>query len=222
MVSDEQTEFVNANFNKKALTITSAINIPNPNSYTSNVLSRFGLIQNKYILFLGRLVQEKNPDLLIKAFKRSNLQDLKLVIAGYDDRAKKYIDSLVQMGLNNKNVIFTGAVYGDDKEVLLRDCHSFCIPSSLEGLPITLLEAMSYSKLCIASNIPACKEAMGSTGLYFKDKDIENLISVLNSLEQSDIILERNDAFVRVKSKFTWDIVSKQYEQFCKSIVGNF
>lgn len=221
MVSEEQSQFVKQNNNRSSITITPAINIPESLIYNSNILEEFGITKNKYILFLGRLVQEKNPDLLIKAFIKSKLNNIKLVIAGDDERSKEYIQSLHLLGVNNANIIFTGAVYGDDKEVLLRDCLSFCIPSSLEGLPITLLEAMSYRKFCIASDIPACKEALGENGLFFENENEEDLVSKLNSFQQLPMAEISNKAFERVKKRYTWDYVSERYEEYCHQILNN-
>lgn len=221
MVSDDQSDYVESKFNKKSITITPAINIPTPLNYNSTILKKYGLEPNKYILFLGRLVEEKNPDLLIKAFLKTNIKNLKLVIAGDDLRSKKYISYLHELALKNSKIIFTGAVYGDDKEVLLRDCFAFCLPSSLEGLPITLLEAMSYKKPCIASNIPACKEALDVFGYYFENGNEKDLIQVLESIEIKSFRDNTNNAFERVNDMFTWSYVASKYEKFCYEIILN-
>jgi glycosyltransferase involved in cell wall biosynthesis len=86
----------------------------------SNILERFSVQKGQYILFMGRLVQDKNPDFLIKGFMNSNYkkQNLKLVLAGSNDGDPSYVSYLKSLG--NKDVVFTGAVTGADKDTLFR------------------------------------------------------------------------------------------------------
>lgn len=219
MVSQDQTDYIKQHYNKEATTITPAINLPKRKFLDSTILETLGLQKGGYILFLGRLVEEKNPDLLIRAYLRSNVKHLKLVIAGDDVRAKKYKKQLNILAQDNPNILLTGAVYNEDKETLTQNCKAFCIPSSIEGLPISLLEAMSYKKLCIASDIAACKEALGDTGFYFKDNCEKDLTRALNVLHSDSLTGLGDRAYDRVKNNFTWDIITKQYEEFCLGIV---
>ncbi len=219
MVSQDQTDYIKYNFNKSAVTITPAINLPNERKINSTILAKYDLTVDGYFLFLGRLVPEKNPLQLIQAYINSGIKNKKLVIAGHDKNAEEYINKLHLTTQGNKNIIFTGAVYGDDKEMLLKNCFAFCIPSSLEGLPITLLEAMSYGKLCIASDIPACKEALGSSGIYFKVNDVNDLKEKLISLtnDNSKYYHKVNEMSERIENNFTWDIITKKYEDYCNN-----
>ena len=97
---------------------------------------------------MGRLVQDKNPDYLIKAFIASGLRllDKKLVIAGSNDADQAYVDCLHKLAEGYSNILFTGSVYGDDKEKLLAECMAFCIPSTLEGLPLRYLRPCPMAK----------------------------------------------------------------------------
>ncbi len=145
------------------------------------------------------------------------------MIAGFDNNAKDYIERLYSISENNTNIIFTGAVYGTEKETLISNCFAFCLPSSLEGLPITLLEAMSYSKICLASDIPACQEALGDTGIFFNINDFTDLTSKLidlndNLQKYSTLGLQ---SFERVKSNFTWERITSKYVEYCVEILKN-
>lgn len=218
MVSQEQSDYIYAQYNKKSTTITSGVTISDK-IYDKKILNKFTLEENNYILYIGRLVQEKKADVLIEAYLKSNL-DIKLVIAGDDLNEKNFIDSLKKQAINNKNIIFMGAVYDDDKEALIQNCKLFCIPSELEGLPITLLEAMSYKKICIASDIEANKEALGDTGVFFEVNNIDDLskklIATFNNYENLEDLKEH--AYSRINKYFTWDKIANQFINYYKSI----
>jgi glycosyltransferase involved in cell wall biosynthesis len=220
-VSQEQTDFFSSEYGKKCVTIPTAVNLP-AETYESNILEKFNLASESYFLFLGRLVQDKNPDYLIKAFNKSGIKEKKLVIAGSNDADLKYVEHLHQLGVANHNIIFTGAVYGNDKEMLLRNCFAFCLPSTLEGLPITLLEAMSHKRICLASDIPANKEALGDSGVWVKYENIndlsEKLLFILNNCVE--IEMQKKINYQRVVENFTWDNISDLYIKYIKTLVN--
>jgi len=218
-VSEEQTEYIKLYNKKKSVTITCAVNIPKI-SIKSEILTKFNLNREGYFLYLGRLVKEKNPDILIDSFIKSGILNKKLVIAGDNDSDKKFVNYLHQKAKQNPNIIFTGAVRGDDKEMLLKECFVFCIPSTLEGLPITLLEAMSYSKICIASDIPACREALNNNGVYVSVENVEDLVDKMRYvINYYEVIRDiRLSNLKRIKEQFTWDKIVAKYESYCKSI----
>ena len=103
-------------------------------------LEAFGLQEDGYILYLGRLVPEKRVDLLIEAYKELDVTK-KLVIAGPLDNTD-YINSLRQSADGNQNILFIGFVTGPVLEQLYTNCSLFVLPSDLEGMSISLLEAM--------------------------------------------------------------------------------
>jgi len=218
-VSQEQTDFFLTEYGKKCMTIPTAVNLP-AEYYEGDVLEKYKLEDEGYYLYLGRLVQDKNPDYLIKAFNKSGIKGKKLVIAGSNDADLKYVEYLHQLGADNPNVIFTGAVYGNDKEKLLSACFAFCLPSTLEGLPITLLEAMSHKRICLASDIPANKEALGDSGVWVKYEDVDDLCDKLLFILKNHKYLENQKEvnYRRVVDNFTWDRVSVLYIQYMKSL----
>ena len=117
-------------------------------------------------------------------------------------------------------MIFTGAVYGTDKNTLLRNCFAFCIPSTIEGLAITLLEAMSYARLCIASDIPANREGLGDNGIWVKAEDERDLAEKLLDTTENYASLSHLEKanYERVKRHFTWDRISARYADYLKSL----
>ena len=220
MVSGEQSEYIST-FGKESVTITPGVTIQNLD-LDSDVLDRYALERNGYFLFLGRLVPEKRADVLIGAYQALGGAGVKLVIAGDDPNEARYIQGLKLMTNGDPNVVFTGAVYGDDKEVLLQQCRAFCIPSELEGLPITLLEAMRYAKVCIASDIPANREALGDCGLFFRVNDMGDLSAWLWGFlrEEGQYDHLKQCAYQRVANLFTWEIIADRMALFYNSIIG--
>lgn len=220
MCSQEQTDYFAEVYHKQCVTIPTAVNIPDLQSIHSNILKEYDIPQKRYFLYLGRLVQDKNPDFLIKAFNKANLSGFKLVIAGANNSMPKYVDELHALAADNSNVIFTGAVYGADKEMLLKECAFFCIPSTIEGLAITLLEAMSYGKICIASEIQANHEALGESGIWCKYEDVDDLAEKIRYAAEhsSEIVWQSAYNKNRIEKKFTWNIVVNKYVEFLNKI----
>lgn len=140
------------------------------------LIKKYMLEEEEYILFLGRLTPEKGIHYLIKAYE--NLKNKKkLVIAGGSSYTDKYISRLKKMAGNNSNIIFTGDVSGNVLEELYSNCAFYILPSDVEGMPISLLEALSCGKYCIVSDIEENTDIINdeSLGITFKKGDINDL-----------------------------------------------
>ena len=213
MCSQDQCRYFKEHYNRDSVCIPTAINIPNSHNDT-NICKKFGLEDKKYFLFLARLVQDKNPDYLIKAFKNVAPVGYKLVIAGDNQSDYKYVDYLHKLAVGNKNIIFTGGVYGDDKETLLKHAYMFCLPSTIEGLSISLLEAMSFKLPIIASDIPANHEVLAKDkALWVQAENISDLESaILHAVTNSSKIYRSVDFnYNLVVDNYTWACVTKKY-----------
>lgn len=142
-------------------------------------IKSLGLEQKSYILAVGRLVEEKGFDLLIRAFSRIKHDGIQLVVAGEADHDTAYSLKLKELAKEN-NVVMAGFVTGERLQQLY--CHSrlFVIPSYNEGLPISLLEAMSYRLPIIGSDIPANLQVSLPEEDYFPSGDEESLTEKLN------------------------------------------
>ena len=223
MCSDDQTAYFKAQYGRDAVTIPTAINLPDMSAENdSEILERFGLENGKYFLYLARLVQDKNPDYLIRAFNEAKCVGYKLVIAGNNPAAKDYVEMLHGLGKGNPNVVFTDAVFGKDKEQLLRNAFAFCIPSTIEGLSISLLEAMSYRLPVVASDIPANREVLEDDKAFWcQAEDVDTL---RNALEQAtsagqNIVEMTEHNFCKVRDSYTWEKVAERYVAYMKTIV---
>ena len=215
MVSQEQTDYFREHYHKKCEMIPTAVNLP-PENIDSNILDRFSLHPQEYYLYLGRLVQDKNPDYLIKAFIKAQVPNKKLVIAGNNDMQPDYVEYLHRLAGGHSEIIFTGAVYGADKGKLMQHCFSFCIPSTIEGLAITLLEAMSYRKIVIASDIPANREGLGESGIWCKYEDVDDLSDKILYVEShyNDVKWQEEANYKRICDCFQWPRIAELYNRF--------
>ncbi|HEX6844271.1 MAG TPA: glycosyltransferase family 4 protein [Actinomycetota bacterium] len=120
----------------------------------AEIASRWGLGAGAYLLFVGRLVPEKAPDMLLRAFRTLDAPDLRLVIAGGSSFTDEYVASLERAAAADPRVVMAGYVYGDTLRELYANAAAFVLPSFLEGLPLTLLEAASFGTPVVVSDIP--------------------------------------------------------------------
>ena len=221
MCSEGQTRYFKEKYDKNATTIPTAVNLPPTYGVNeSETLEKFGLEPQRYFLFMARLVQDKNPDYLIKGFKAADYGNMKLVIAGSNDADKEYVDFLHKLAEGNKDIVFTGAIYGDEKDAILRNAYMFCIPSTIEGLSIVLLEAMSHSLPVIASDIDANRELLDNDAVWVRPENVEDITKAIEfCIENKERINEFKEInYKKVVENYTWDKVAKKYISYLESI----
>ena len=170
-------------------------------------LQQIGVEPGKYILAVGRFVPEKRFDKLVEAYSRLERKDCKLVIAGDADYPSAYARQLKETAIRQE-VVLTGMVKGDKLAQLYAHAALFVLPSSHEGLPITLLEAMSYRRKVLASDIPANKAVGLPPENYFNTNDPAHLTSRIASLLDNGQDTQTYDL-----SKYDWDHIAEQVRQ---------
>lgn len=221
MCSEGQVDYFKKEYGKECVCIPGAVTLPDLNRPNdSDILDRFSLEKKKYFLFMGRLVQDKNPDYLIRAFAQAKAAGYKLVIAGSNDAMPEYVDRLHQLGEDHKNVVFTGAVYGDDKDMLLRHAYCFCLPSTIEGLSIVMMEAASFKLPIIASDIDANREFLGDDAVYVRPENEEDLVKAIEYAVAHPELMDQQQArnYQKIVDKYTWDKVALKYVNYLHSI----
>ncbi|NQT91535.1 MAG: glycosyltransferase family 4 protein [Lentisphaerae bacterium] len=126
-------------------------------------IERFGVAGDDFVLFLGRLVPEKGCHLLIEAFRDVQTQK-KLLIVGGGSYTDNYVTELKRIADGDERIVFTGSLYGRDKAELYSNASFLVMPSSLEGMPIVILEAMSHGCPVLCSDIPPHMEIIAGSG----------------------------------------------------------
>lgn len=172
------------------------------------ILDKYKLTKDSYILFLGRIVPEKGLRYLIEAFKTVNTTK-KLVIAGGSSDTDAFFEELKQMAKDDERIIFTGFVQGRELEELYSNAYIYTLPSDLEGMPLSLLEAMSYGNCCLVSDIPECTEVVEDNALIFKKSDIRDLQRKLQDACNcpEKVLTIKNESAKFICKKYNWDDV---------------
>jgi glycosyltransferase involved in cell wall biosynthesis len=142
---------------------------------------KLGLEQGRYILYVGRLVPEKRPDLLIDAFCKLKPEGWKLVFAGGVSDTKSFAGQLLEKIANNRDVVFAGELWGSRLAEIVRGAGLFVLPSDLEGLPLAMLEAMQEGVSVVGSNIPPHQQLIGKDrGMLFEAGNLDSCIRTLD------------------------------------------
>ena len=172
---------------------------------------KFSLEKDGYILFLGRLVPEKGIHYLIEAFKGVHT-DRKLVIAGGTSDTDAYTRELKALAQGDERIIFTDFVQGKLLGELYSNAYLYVLPSDLEGMPLSLLEAMSYGNCCLVSDIPECADVVEDQALTFRRSDItdlrEKLQDICNDGKRAADYKAQSADFIC--SKYSWDAVVEE------------
>ncbi|MBD5258195.1 MAG: glycosyltransferase family 4 protein [Barnesiella sp.] len=158
--------------------IYNGVNTPAESTSTDYIKS-LGLKPGEYVLAVGRFVKEKGFHDLIEAWRRLGRTDMKLVIAGDSDHPDSYSEQLKRTGAE-VGVIFTGYIKGEKLNQLCHNAALFVLPSYHEGLPIALLEAMSYRLDVLVSDIPANTLKELEADDFFPVGDVDALAAAID------------------------------------------
>ena len=195
------------NYNRQTIYIPNGVN-RTEFLEPDRIVKKFGLEKEKYILYLGRIVPEKGITYLLEAFSKVDT-DMKLVIAGGGSHSGDFMDQVTELAKKDDRVIMTGFVQGNTLTELFSNCYMYVLPSDIEGMPISLLEAMSFGRRCLASDIPENKEACREYAQYFKKSDIESLREKLReSLEDPSKYRSFDEIMNYCYKRFDWNKVT--------------
>lgn len=197
-------------YGRNTVFIPNGVNRPIPRS-PQLIKEKYGLDKDEYILFLGRLVPEKGITYLIEAFKGVTTEK-KLVIAGGSSDTDAFMQELKKLAEGNDRIVFTGFVQGQMLEELYSNAYVYTLPSDLEGMPLSLLEAMSYGNCCLTSDIAECAEVVEDKAILFKKSDIDDLKEKLQyACDNPDAVKKLKDGAADfICQKYNWDAVVEQ------------
>ncbi len=201
--------------------------IPNgivPPVYREPDLIRAAGVTGKFVLFVGRLVPEKGCHLLLEAWQRlpADLrQEYSLVIAGDAGFTPGYVQDLKESAPAGVN--FLGYVHGPVLDELFSNAELMVLPSTLEGLSITLLEGMSYQRCCLVSDIPPNVEAAGGNAVLFASGDASDLArALIETLPDADLRSRLGAAGqVHAIEHYSWDRVAGMTADLYREVLGN-
>lgn len=206
VLSDAVRDYFKKEYGRNTVYIPNGITQPDFEEI-AEAAEKYGFKKDRYILYLGRIVPEKGIHYLIEAYSDMKT-DMPLVIAGGSSHSEEYFARL-KRSAEGKNIIFTDFVQGRMLRELYSNAYLYVLPSDLEGMPISLLEAMSYSNCCLTSDIPECTQVCGENAVYFRKSSVDDLKNKLEYLiKNSDTVLEyKSRAHDYIISKYSWDDV---------------
>lgn len=210
VLSKNVQQYFKDTYNRETVFIPNGVSKPEIRE-AKEITEKFWLKKNSYFLFLGRIVPEKGVHYLIKAFKNVNT-DKKLVIAGGASDTDEYMNELKTVASGDDRIIFTGFVQGRLLEELYSNAYIYTLPSDLEGMPLSLLEAMSYGNCVLGSDISEIAEVVEDKAVLFKKSDVSNLQEKLQWLaDNADIVKGYKDTATEfICGKYNWDDVVKE------------
>ncbi len=205
VLSRRVQEYFEKEYGRKTVFIPNGVNKPEITE-AKLITEKWGLTKDSYILFLGRIVPEKGLTYLVEAWKDIKT-DKKLVIAGGSSDTSEFFEQL--KGMAGDNVIFTGFQQGRVLEELYSNAYIYTLPSDLEGMPLSLLEAMSYGNCCVVSDIPECTEVVEDKAVVFEKGNVQGLRRTIQELleDPTKVKSYKDSARDYILNKYSWDEV---------------
>ncbi|WP_193200136.1 glycosyltransferase family 4 protein [Nostoc sp. MG11] len=204
--------------------------IPNaPASYSASdpnfsYGTALGLTKGRYILFLGRLVPEKRPDLLIEAFRALKPAGWKLVLAGGVSDTKSFAAKLLETVANDRDILFAGELQRSRLWEIVRGAGLFVLPSDVEGLPLAMLEAMREGIPVLASNIPAHQQLISDRqGMLFTAGNLDSCITSLDWAinHPTEMAAMAKNAQKYVQLQYSWDHITSETLKLYTTILNS-
>ncbi|HXV14601.1 MAG TPA: glycosyltransferase family 4 protein [Candidatus Krumholzibacteria bacterium] len=186
-------------------------------------LSQWGLVPGEYLLTVGRVIADRDLETLLRAFAsiRDRHPRLRLVIVGSETPRTVYSELLERMA--GERVVFTGDVFGEALQALYAHCLVYVLASRVEGLPITVCEAMAHGRALVLSDIPENAEVGGDTARFFKCGDDSALANQLHPLIEDRAARDALGAVARARCEahYNWEHIADQVESLYYRVLSH-
>lgn len=224
VLSESARTYFKDTYKRDTVLIPNGIDRPK-HTAADKITKLFGLKKDEYICVVSRLTPEKGIHYLIDA-QNSVKPDKKLVIAGDtgdSDSADSYTALLRKKAKDNPNIIFTGFISGDVLREIYSNAYAVCLPSDIEGMSLSLLEALAYGNALLCSDIPENTSVAKNHALYFKKSDTNDLAKKLKLLcSDSDFAKKlKKGADDFILSKYSRKDVALSHFKLYKSILDS-
>ena len=210
VLSPEMQRYFKQTYNRETVYIPNGIDKADTQK-PKIIKEKYGLSGDDYLLFLARIVPEKGLHYLIEAYQKSGCAK-KLVIAGGSSHSFEYMEKVKKMAAKDKRILMTDFVQGRVLEELYSNAYIFVLPSDIEGMAISLLEAMSYGNCCLVSDIRENLEVVETKAVTFVKSDAEDLKNKLKELLNNPEIVDKykNESSSFICEKYNWNDVLEQ------------
>ena len=217
VLSESAREYFKETYNRDTVLIHNGIDKPNKKE-ADEITKIYGLSKDEYICIVSRLTAEKGVHYLIDAYN-SIKTNKKLVIAGDTSDTDEYVELLKQKALGNPDIIFTGFISGDVLTEIYSNAYVVTLPSDIEGMSLSLLEALAYGNAVLCSDIPENTLVTESKAMHFKKSNVEDLAEKLQAMCDDEKIVKelKNGAREFILSKYNWnDVANATFDLYKK------
>lgn len=180
------------------------------------ITKKWGLVKNGYVLFISRVVPGKGLENLIDAYKNVHTT-LPLIIAGDSQYMDGYRNQIIDRAKEDERIRFIGFVEGATLAELYSNAYLFVFPSEAEGMPMCLLEALSYNTPCLVSDIPENLEVGRKYVRIFRTKDTADLTENLDDCINRGGRIKDNSRLY-ISNEYSWDKIVRNTIEVYKGV----
>jgi len=219
VLSESARDYFKETYNRDTVIIHNGIEKPERKS-ANKITEVYGLKENEYICIVSRLTAEKGVHYLIDAYNSINTSK-KLVIAGDTSDTDEYVELLKKKAQGNPNIIFTGFISGDILDEIYSNAYLVALPSDIEGMSLSLLEAFAYGNAVLCSDIPENKLVAENKAMYFRKGNVEDLTDKLQLMCDNKELVDnlKIDSAEFILSRYNWKKVADSTYNLYKKIV---
>ena len=221
VLSESARDYFKETYNRETVLIHNGIEKPIKKD-AEKITELYGLFKDSYICMVSRLTAEKGVHYLIDAYNGIET-DKKLVIAGDTSDTDDYVELIKQKAKNNPNIIFTGFISGDILREIYSNAYLVAVPSDIEGMSLSLLEALAYGNAVLCSDIPENTLVTEDKAMLFSKSNVEDLRNKLQKMcDDEKIVGDLKDGAAEfILGKYNWQDVATAtlslYEKVMKS-----
>ena len=219
VLSESAQKYFKDTYNRETVLIHNGIDRPLKKD-ENEITKLYGLSKDDYICIVSRLTAEKGVHYLIDAYN-SISTDKKLVIAGDTSDTDEYVRMLKEKSSGNPNIIFTGFISGDVLTEIYSNAYVVTLPSDIEGMSLSLLEALAYGNAVLCSDIPENTLVTGDKAIHFKKSDVNDLAEKLQMMCDNKEIVDKvkNGADEFILGKYNWNDVASLTSELYKKVL---
>lgn len=221
VLSESAKAYFKETYNRDTVLIHNGIDKPTIKQ-AEKITELYGLSNGDYICTVSRLTAEKGLHYLIEAYNNIKT-DKKLVIAGDTSDTDEYVAYIKQMAGDNPNIIFTGFISGDILKEIYSNAYIVAVPSDIEGMSISLLEALAYGNAVLCSDIPENTLVTEDKAIHFKKSDVADLQNKLQNMCDDNLCVENLKHGVDdfILEKYNWNDVAVATRNLYEKVFTN-
>jgi glycosyltransferase involved in cell wall biosynthesis len=221
VLSESAREYFKETYGRDTVLIHNGIDAPIKKD-AAIITERYGLTKGSYLCMVSRLTEEKCVHLLIDAYNRIQT-DKKLVIAGDTSDTDEYVAMLKEKAADNPNIIFTGFISGDELKEVYSNAYLVVLPSDIEGMSLSLLEAMAYGDAVLCSDIPENTCVTEDHAFLFHKHDVDDLADKLQKMcnDEATVNHLKDGVDQFILSKYHWSDIAEATHDLYKKVLAD-